>query len=159
MTIIASRLPWTSAGIFSGGRSRFGDDAQKEDKVSEANLERTSSYSSLPGFTRIYQDPSRLPTIGHHGWPSAGGKKQMLTNTPHVPQVMIKLPLKCINSLTPQRPYHHPNCSTPHTPDSRTWTAQHPTCTFSWKAWSCVFFYHRPSQPERTSQDPHSQSL
>ena len=47
-------------------------------------------------FTRIYQDPSRLTTVGHHGWPSAGGNK-CLKIPPHVPQVMIKLPLECIH--------------------------------------------------------------
>ena len=49
--------------------------------------------------SRDYQDnqrPSRLPTVGHHGWPSAGEKKQVLKNTPSH-SVMIKLPLKCIH--------------------------------------------------------------
>ena len=55
-----------------------------------------NSWSSRP-FTRIYQDPSRLPAIGHHGWPSAGEKSKCLKIPPHVPQVMIKLPLKCIH--------------------------------------------------------------
>ena len=50
-----------------------------------------------PWFTRIHQDPSMLPKVGHHGWPSAGEKSECLKIPPHVPQVMIKLPLKCIH--------------------------------------------------------------
>ena len=45
----------------------------------------------LPGFTRIHPG---FPTLGYHGWPSAGEKSKCLKIPPHVPQVMIKLPLK-----------------------------------------------------------------
>ena len=44
-----------------------------------------------------YQDPSRLPSVGHHGWPSAGEKSNCLKIPPHVPQVMIKLSLERIH--------------------------------------------------------------
>ena len=48
-----------------------------------------------------YQDPSRLPTVGHHGWPSAGGKSMCLKILPHVPEVMIKLSLERIHQPHP----------------------------------------------------------
>ena len=38
-----------------------------------------------------------LPTLAYHGWPSAGVKSKCLKIPPHVPQVMIKLSLKCIH--------------------------------------------------------------
>ena len=62
-----------------------------------------------------YQDPSRLPTVSHHGWPSAGEESKCLKIPPHIPQVMIKLPLKCMHSLTLPQPHHHPTHSTPRT--------------------------------------------
>ena len=69
--------------------------------ISKLALEKCKQGRSFKSvgliFTRIYQDPSRLPAIGHHGWPSAGEKSKCLKIPPHVPQVMIKLPLKCIH--------------------------------------------------------------
>ena len=43
-----------------------------------------------------YQDPSRLPTVGNPGWPSAEEKSKCLKIPPHVLQVMIKLPLTTV---------------------------------------------------------------
>ena len=49
-------------------------------------------WPSMTVSSRIYQDPSRLPTVGHHGWWMAisRGKSKCLKITSHVPQVMIK---------------------------------------------------------------------
>ena len=55
------------------------------------------------GDYQDYQDPSRLPTVGHPGWPSTGKKSKCLKIPHHVPQVMIKLPLECIHWPNP----HH----------------------------------------------------
>ena len=53
------------------------------------------------------------------------GKKQVLKNTPSHTSSDDQAS-SWMHSLTPQWPYHHPTCSTPHIPDSQTWTAQHP---------------------------------
>ena len=49
-------------------------------------------------FTRIYQDPFRLPTVSHHGWPSAGNRKAFIYLYPLIfHQKMIKyIHFKCI---------------------------------------------------------------
>ena len=85
-------------GEYGRGEHGIGEHGIGEHGIGEYGIgEMLRHPQSRPPVFQDYQDPSRFPTVGHHGWPSAGEKSKCLKIPPHVPQVMIKLPLKRIH--------------------------------------------------------------
>ena len=84
----------------------------------EFNFQDLFFADSVHNHEDIYQDPSRLPTVGHHGWPSAGGNwKQVLKNYPLT--FLEWWSSFLLNAFTDPQQHHHPTFLTPHTQQIR----------------------------------------